>query len=80
MSASGGGSVMSDDDDDLEQRPPTYCPPEFIEPEEAQRRAVSLIRALGRDHALLVTQALGAGYTAGAWRVLSALERELEHG
>ena len=49
MSASGGGSVMSDDDDDLEQRPPTYCPPEFIEPEEAQRRAVSLIRALGRE-------------------------------
>jgi hypothetical protein len=51
-------------------------PLDFIDKREAETRATRLIGAIGKEHAALVVGTLRHGFSAGCWRIVSALEAQ----
>lgn len=53
------------------------CRLDLLTSEEAATLASSLIQEIGPDHARAVAETLRNGWSAGAWKILTELRREL---
>ena len=51
-------------------------PLDFITRQQAEKRAAALIKAIGRENAKRVADALKFGFSAGAWRTVSEMEKQ----